>query len=111
MGRLSEGVKRMKEEVEREHAAKGEAVFERNARLALAPQVITYVPSVEEEPVEVKKDAKEEGERSKSRSKSRSKERSREKRRSCSTGRRRRSRSRSRSRRSRDNRDRSRERK
>lgn len=103
--RLSEVVKRMNEEVEREHAAKGESVFERNARLALAPQAITYVPSVEEEPVEVKKDAKEEGERSKSRSK----ERSREKRRSCSTGRRRRSRSRSRSRRSRDNRDRSRE--
>ena len=107
--RLSEVVKRMNEEVEREHAAKGESVFERNARLALAPQAITYVPSVEEEPVEVKKDAKEEGERSKSRSKGRSKERSREKRRSCSTGRSRRSRSRSRSRRSRDNRDRSRE--
>ena len=107
--RLGEVVKRMKEEVEREQAAKGESVFERNARLALAPQAITYVPSVEEEPVEVKKDAKEEGERSKSRSKGRSKERSREKRRSCSTGRRRRSRSRSRSRQSRDNRDRSRE--
>jgi len=105
--RLGGVVKRMKEEVEREQAAKGESVFERNARLALAPQAITFVPTVKEEPVEVKKEAKEEGERSKSRSK----ERSREKRRSSSSGRRRRTRSRSRSRRrSRDYRDRSRDR-
>ena len=105
--RLGEVVKRMKEEVEREQAAKGESVFERNARLALAPQAITFVPTVKEERIEVKKEAKEEGERSKSRSK----ERSREKRRSGSSGRRRRTRSRSRSRRrSRDYRDRSRDR-
>jgi len=109
IARLGGVVKGMKEEVEREQAAKGESVFERNARLALAPQAITYVPEVKEEPVEVKKEeGKEEGERSKSRSK----ERSREKRRSGSSGRRRRSRSRSRSsRRSRDYRDRSRDRK
>ena len=104
--RLGGVVKVMKEEVEREQAAKGESVFERNARLALAPQAITFVPTVKEEPVEAKKETKEEGERSKSRSK----ERSREKRRSGSSGRRRtRSRSRSR-RRSRDYRDRSRDR-
>jgi len=110
IARLGGVVKGMKEEVDREQAAKGESVFERNARLALAPQAITYVPEVKEEPtVEVKKEeGKEEGERSKSRSK----ERSREKRRSGSFGRRRRSRSRSRSRRrSRDYRDRSRDRK
>ena len=103
--RLTEVVKRMKDEVAREIAAKGESVFERNARLALAPQAITYVPPVEEKPAEVKKEAKEEGERSKSRSKEKSKER----RRSRSSGRRRRTRSRSRLRkRSRERRDRSR---